>query len=102
MVPGVPVVAGTLAQQCRVTDRIQLLFARLAALGCPDIVTLQEVLDRLSVEELVPTGPITRTDLTSVRQLIQDTLTPFAQVCGFPYRALYAAELVPLQDAPVF
>src|SRR5919197_5115519 len=37
VVPGVPVVAGTLAQQCRVTDRISLLFARLAALGCPDI-----------------------------------------------------------------
>jgi hypothetical protein len=30
-------------EQCRLADRLVLLFARLAALGCPDIVTLQEV-----------------------------------------------------------
>jgi endonuclease/exonuclease/phosphatase family metal-dependent hydrolase len=90
-------------EQCRVADRIALLFERLAALGCPDIVTLQEVLDRTSVDTLTPDGQlITLTGLTSVLALIQTTLTPFAQVCGFEYRLLSATDLVTPPLAPVF
>src|SRR5437879_5142707 len=44
--------------QCRLADRLALLFARLAARGCPDIVTLQEVLDRTTVETLTPDGQL--------------------------------------------
>ena len=90
-------------EQCRLADRLALLFARLAALGCPDIVTLQEVLDLTTVETLTPDGQlITLTNLTSALALIQTTLTPLSQVCGFEYSFLYAADLVTPPQAPVF
>jgi len=90
-------------EQCRLADRLALLFARLAAQGCPDIVTFQEVLDRTTVETLTPDGQLlTLTNLTSVLALIQATLPPLSQVCGFEYNFLYAADLVTPPQAPLF
>src|SRR5262249_19130021 len=89
-------------EQCRLADRLALLFARLAALGCPDIVTFQEVLDRTTVETLTPDGQLlTLTNLTSVLALMQTTLPPLSQVCGFEYSLLYAADLVTPPQAPL-
>ena len=70
-------------EQCRLADRLALLFARLTALGCPDIVTFQEVLDRTTVETLTPDGQLlTLTNLTSVLALMQTTLPPLSPYGG--------------------
>jgi endonuclease/exonuclease/phosphatase family metal-dependent hydrolase len=88
--------------QCRLADRIDLLFEHLAALGCPDIVTLQEVLDRDTVTILSPQGPLELHDLTSALALITAKLKPFAETCGFAYAFLYAADLIDPQQGPLF
>jgi hypothetical protein len=80
-------------EQCRLAERIDLLFEHLAAIGCPDIVTLQEVLDRTSVETFTPDGNlVTLEHLTSVLGLMTAKRKPFAAVCGFEYTFLYAAD----------
>jgi hypothetical protein len=57
--------------QCRLSERIDLLFKHLAAIGCPDIVTLQEVLDRDDVLSPTPDrGLVMIQGLISVRDLI--------------------------------
>jgi endonuclease/exonuclease/phosphatase family metal-dependent hydrolase len=91
-------------EQCRLAERIELLFAHLAAIGCPDIVTLQEVLDRRSVATFTPDGNlVTLEHLTSVLELITAKLKPFAAVCGFEYTYLYAADPTVAPDpSPLF
>jgi endonuclease/exonuclease/phosphatase family metal-dependent hydrolase len=59
------------ADNCRLDDRIDLLFQWLAASGCPDFVTLQEVLDA---------------GQTSMIPLIE---AQRSTVCPFPYEILY-------------
>ncbi len=79
-------VAPAEGDQCRLADRVDLLFEHLADVGCPDIVTLQEIVDR----EFVPrgiggmVGP-----LDSAKALIEAKLETFAEVCGFLYELLY-------------
>jgi endonuclease/exonuclease/phosphatase family metal-dependent hydrolase len=75
--------------QCRLAERVELLFKHLAAIGCPDIVTLQEIVDRDSVMLLVAGMPVTIGPLTSARALIQAQLESLAEVCGFAYTLLY-------------
>jgi endonuclease/exonuclease/phosphatase family metal-dependent hydrolase len=59
---------GCTPDQCRIVDRVDLLFEWIADAGCPDVVTLQEVID-LNTE-------------ISGRQLILDKL---ATACGGQY-----------------
>jgi len=70
---GIPCAATGDKTQCRLAERIDLLFKHLAALGCPDIVTLQEVLDRDNVLSLDPSNgtPGVIGNLTSARRLIE-------------------------------
>ena len=93
--------------QCRLSERIDLLFKHLVATDCPDIVTLQEVLDRKSVATLTSNGLVTipedpKEALTSVLGLIKAKLKPLARVCGFKYEFLYAADLIDPQKGPLF
>jgi endonuclease/exonuclease/phosphatase family metal-dependent hydrolase len=100
---GIPCAATGGTTQCHLAERIDLLFEHLAAIGCPDIVTLQEVLDLQSGPILSLIGLVTIPEdrqeaLTSVLRLIKANLEPFAGVCGFKYEFLYAADLIsPLQ-----
>jgi endonuclease/exonuclease/phosphatase family metal-dependent hydrolase len=100
---GIPCAATGGNTQCHLAERIDLLFEHLAAIGCPDIVTLQEVLDLqagpiLSLIGLVTIPEERQETLTSVLRLIKAKLEPFARVCGFKYEFLYAADLIrPLQ-----
>jgi endonuclease/exonuclease/phosphatase family metal-dependent hydrolase len=100
---GIPCAATGGNTQCHLAERIDLLFEHLAAIGCPDIVTLQEVLDLQSGPILSLIGLVTIPEdrqeaLTSVLRLIKAKLEPFARVCGFQYEFLYAADLIgPLQ-----
>jgi endonuclease/exonuclease/phosphatase family metal-dependent hydrolase len=72
--------------QCRLADRIDLLFEHLVDIGCPDIVTLQEIVDREFVSRGLgqDVGP-----LDSAKALIEAKLAPVAEVCGFQYKLLY-------------
>ncbi len=72
--------------QCRLADRVDLLFEHLADVGCPDIVTLQEIVDRRFVTRGLgeSIGP-----LDSAKALIEAKLGSFAEVCGFRYELLY-------------
>ena len=76
------------ATQCRLTERIDLLMQWLAARGCPDIVTLQEVVDAWVVlnhpREQLLIGP-----LTSAKRLIERRLGHLAETCGFRYHVVY-------------
>lgn len=80
-----PVAPGE-GDQCRLADRVNLLFEHLADVGCPDIVTLQEIVDREFVTRGLgeSVGP-----LDSAKALIEAKLEPFAEVCGFQYELLY-------------
>jgi hypothetical protein len=73
--------------QCRLAERVDLLFEHLARIGCPDIVTLQEIVD----VKFVPRG---ETDivgpLDSARDLVEAKLKPFTEVCGFEYQLFYS------------
>lgn len=61
---------GCAPDNCRLPDRIDLLFQWIEAAGCPDVVTLQEVNE---------VGP-------NPRQLVDDAL---ATACGGQYQSLY-------------
>jgi len=76
--------------QCRLADRVDLLFDHLADIGCPDIITLQEIVDREFVNRGLgeSVGP-----LDSAKALIEAKLEPFAEVCGFRYELLYSPVL---------
>jgi endonuclease/exonuclease/phosphatase family metal-dependent hydrolase len=76
-------------EQCRLSDRIDLLFAHIVALGCPDIITLQEIIDRPFVVLLIQGEPVTFGPLTSALELIQAKLKSLTEVCGFEYTLLY-------------
>jgi endonuclease/exonuclease/phosphatase family metal-dependent hydrolase len=72
--------------QCRVGDRVALLKDHLVAVGCPDVVTLQEILNKEYVQRS-PTeqaGP-----LDSLVALIQAQLPELAASCGFTYELVY-------------
>ena len=72
--------------QCRLSDRVNLLFDHLADIGCPDIVTLQEIVDR----DFVARSPVEIVGpLDSAKELIEEKLAPLAEVCGFQYELLY-------------
>jgi endonuclease/exonuclease/phosphatase family metal-dependent hydrolase len=73
--------------QCRLAERVELLFKHLVAIGCPDIVTLQEIVDR----EFVLRGGAGATvgPLDSARVLIEAQLELQAQACDFQYELLY-------------
>jgi endonuclease/exonuclease/phosphatase family metal-dependent hydrolase len=72
--------------QCRLAERVDLLFEHLARIGCPDIVTLQEIVDVKFVQrgETDIVGP-----LDSARDLVEAKLKPFTEVCGFEYKLLF-------------
>jgi endonuclease/exonuclease/phosphatase family metal-dependent hydrolase len=103
---GIPCAAAGDKTQCRLAERIDLLFKHLAALGCPDIVTLQEVLDRDNVLSLDPTtgSPGVIRDLTSALRLIQDKLSDGSDgvdcSSAYPYIS-YSAALTP-DPRPLF
>jgi endonuclease/exonuclease/phosphatase family metal-dependent hydrolase len=88
--------------QCRLDDRLTLLFEHLAAIGCPDIVTLQEVLGRTSVVVLTPEGQPLMLEVVSALHLITDKLPSLTEMCGFAYTPLYAADLIDPQRGPLF
>lgn len=77
-----------LATQCRLAERIDLLMQWLEARGCPDIVTLQEVIDAWVVlnhpREQLLVGP-----LTSAKTLLERRLGHLAETCGFRYQIVY-------------
>jgi endonuclease/exonuclease/phosphatase family metal-dependent hydrolase len=83
-----PMAPAATANQCRLSDRLDLLLDWIEARGCPDIVTLQEIIDRTAAffkpgEQLI-IGPI-----ESSRRLIQARMRAFAERCGFRYKALF-------------
>ncbi len=72
--------------QCRVSERVALLTEHLIAEGCPDLVTLQEVVNKDFVlngtaEEVGP--------LESIVTLIEAQLPKLAADCGFTYELIY-------------
>lgn len=69
--------------QCRVKERVALLRDHLIAQGCPDVVTLQEVINA----EFAPTaqGP----PVASIISLIEAELPNLAAVCRFTYQMVY-------------
>ncbi len=80
-----PVAPGE-GDQCRLAERVDLLVEHLFDVGCPDIVTLQEIVDREFVTRGLgeSVGP-----LDSARELIEAQLGSLAEVCGFSYALLY-------------
>jgi endonuclease/exonuclease/phosphatase family metal-dependent hydrolase len=76
------------ANQCRLADRVELLFQWLIVSGCPDIVTLQEIVDEkfvlngLSQQPLI--GP-----LDSAVELIEAQLGVAETACGFRYDMVF-------------
>ncbi len=76
------------ANQCRLADRVALLFQWLLASGCPDIVTLQEIVD----EEFVP-GNLSQQarigPLDSAVDLIAAQLGAAETACGFRYGMVF-------------
>jgi len=76
--------------QCRLPERLQLLFQHLVAIGCPDIVTLQEIV----TQEFALTGVLTNTaacvgPLADALGLLEQGLPSLAQACGFTYRVVF-------------
>jgi len=72
--------------QCRVRERVALLKEHLIAAGCPDLVTLQEIVNKEYVQRS-PTeqaGP-----LDSLLALIQAEVPNLAAECGFTYEVVY-------------
>ncbi len=86
-----PPMPGT-TDQCRLSDRLDLLFQHLVAIGCPDIVTLQENVTREVVQRSATewVGP-----LTSTRAEIEARLAGAAQACGFPYHVVFDPPMEP-------
>jgi endonuclease/exonuclease/phosphatase family metal-dependent hydrolase len=72
--------------QCRVTERIALLREHLIAAGCPDLVTLQEIVNK----EYVQRSPTERAGpLESVVTLLEAELPNLTAACGFTYQLIY-------------
>lgn len=86
-----PVSPGT-GDQCRLADRVELLFQHLIDVGCPDVVTLQEVVDAGFV--LRSSGFVF--PLESSVDLILGQLDAAEVACGFRYEVVYAPLLVGL------
>lgn len=80
--------------QCRVVDRIDLLFRHIAAIGCPDLVTLQE---NVTSEFVQRTATETVGPLENTAALIREWLPRLRRHCGVPYRVVFdpAAERPP-------
>jgi endonuclease/exonuclease/phosphatase family metal-dependent hydrolase len=76
--------------QCRLADRVELLFEHLVDIGCPDIVTLQEIVNRDFVPRRLPDGTVEMVGpLDSSLTLIEKQVQLQAQACGFQYHLLY-------------
>lgn len=72
--------------QCRVRERVALLRDHLIEEGCPDVVTLQEIVNL----EYVRSSPTTvRGPLDSIVDLIKAELPRLAASCGFTYELVY-------------
>lgn len=69
--------------QCRVRERVALLKEHLIVAGCPDLVTLQEVINT----EFAPTAQ--NQALESILLLIEAELPSLAAACGFTYQMVY-------------
>jgi len=83
--------------QCRVADRVDLLVQHIIAIGCPDVVTLQENV----VNEFVQTGATTvKGPLDSTVALIEARLGDLAAVCGFAYEVVFDPEGATAGGAP--
>jgi endonuclease/exonuclease/phosphatase family metal-dependent hydrolase len=82
--------------QCRVSDRIDLLIRHIEAIGCPDLVTLQENVTGEFVQRTATefVGP-----LDDTVALIRERLPRLRRHCGVPYRVVFdpAAERPPAQ-----
>lgn len=70
-------------RQCRVSERIALLGEHLIAAECPDIVTLQEVINA----DFAPTAQ--HQPVESILALIEAELPNLAAACGFTYQVVY-------------
>ena len=72
--------------QCRIAERIKLLSRHLVNVGCPDLVTLQEIvnLEYLLRSPTEQVGP-----LDSIIDLITGELTSLEAQCGFRYELIY-------------
>ncbi|NND69927.1 MAG: hypothetical protein HKN19_20215 [Halioglobus sp.] len=72
--------------QCRVAERVALLVDFLIARDCPDIVALQEIVNRIIVQRSPSesAGP-----LDSIVDLIEAELPRLAAACGFTYHVAY-------------
>ncbi len=75
--------------QCRVRDRIRLLFEHIAAVGCPDVVTLQE---NVTEEFVQVAAGIFAGPLDDTVALIRDRLPKLARKCGFRYHVAFDPE----------
>src|SRR5262245_42314018 len=73
--------------QCRVRNRITLLMQHIAAVGCPDLVTLQEIVTSKFVQ-LTATGDRVG-PLNDIVALIEARLPILAAVCGFTYGVVF-------------
>jgi len=74
--------------QCRVTDRLNLLVQHIAAAGCPDIVTLQEHVTSTFVDLAgVVVGPLVNTV-----EFLRAALSTLAQRCDFTYQVVFDPE----------
>ena len=72
--------------QCRVRERVALLRDHLIEAGCPDVVTLQEIVDQTYVRNS-PTER--RGPLDSIVDLLEAELPNLAAGCGFTYELVY-------------
>jgi endonuclease/exonuclease/phosphatase family metal-dependent hydrolase len=72
--------------QCRVRERLALLTEHLLAQGCPDLVTLQEIVNK----DFVLNGSAQQVGpLDSIVALIEAQLPTLAAGCGFTYEIIY-------------
>jgi endonuclease/exonuclease/phosphatase family metal-dependent hydrolase len=75
--------------QCRVTDRIDLLVQHLAAADCPDVVTLQEHV----TAEFVELGPgVMVGPLANTVALLAERMPRLQAACGFTYEIVFDPE----------
>ncbi len=79
--------------QCRVVERIDLLMQHIAAIGCPDLVTLQE---NVTSEFVQRTATETVGPLENTAELIRERLPQLRRRCGVHYRVV----LDPLAERP--
>lgn len=72
--------------QCRVSERLALLTEHLIAEGCPDLVTLQEIVNK----DFVLNGSAQQVGpLESIVALIEAQLPKLEASCGFTYELVY-------------